>query len=81
VSVAVLVDTFLSANHTRELADWILASGSHLTTIYLTHAYGDHFPGLLPEAHNAAHVAANLGVIGLTKTAAIENADLRPSKR
>src|SRR2546423_541354 len=38
---AVLVDTFLSADHTRELADWILASGRNLTTIYVTHAHGE----------------------------------------
>src|SRR5262245_11880529 len=43
---AVLIDTFLSAQHTQELADWIAASGKNLTTIYLTHAHGDHFFGL-----------------------------------
>jgi len=43
---AVLVDTFLSVQHTQELADWIAASSKNLTTIYLTHAHGDHFFGL-----------------------------------
>lgn len=43
---AVLVDTFLSADHARELADWIAASGKTLTTIYVTHAHGDHFFGI-----------------------------------
>ena len=42
---AVLVDTFLSAEQTRELVDWIAASGKNLTAIYVTHAHGDHFSG------------------------------------
>ena len=40
---AVLVDTFLSAQHSRELVDWVAESGKNLTTIYVTHAHGDHF--------------------------------------
>ncbi|HLK64304.1 MAG TPA: MBL fold metallo-hydrolase [Bryobacteraceae bacterium] len=43
---AVLVDTFLSAQHSKELIDWIAESGKNLTTIYITHAHGDHFLGL-----------------------------------
>jgi glyoxylase-like metal-dependent hydrolase (beta-lactamase superfamily II) len=43
---AVLVDTFLSIQHSRELVDWLLDSGKNLTTIYVTHAHGDHFFGL-----------------------------------
>jgi glyoxylase-like metal-dependent hydrolase (beta-lactamase superfamily II) len=43
---AVLVDTFLSEQHSKELVDWIVASGKNLTTIYVTHAHGDHFFGL-----------------------------------
>src|SRR6202795_4368903 len=43
---AVLVDTFLSEQQSRELADWVVASGKNLTTIYVTHAHGDHFFGL-----------------------------------
>ena len=43
---AVLVDTFLSENHSRELAQWVADSGKNLTTIYVTHAHGDHFFGL-----------------------------------
>ena len=43
---AVLVDTFLSAEQTRELVDWIAASGKNLTAIYVTHAHGDHFFGI-----------------------------------
>ncbi len=32
------MDTFLSADQTRELADWIAASGKKLTTVYVTHS-------------------------------------------
>lgn len=43
---AVLVDTFLSIQHSKELVDWVASSGKNLTTIYVTHAHGDHFFGL-----------------------------------
>ena len=43
---AVLVDTFLSVQHSKELVDWVAGSGKNLTTIYVTHAHGDHFFGL-----------------------------------
>ena len=35
---AVLVDTFLSVQHSKELVDWVAESGKNLTTIYVTHA-------------------------------------------
>ena len=40
---AVLVDTFLSTQQSQELVDWVAESGKNLTTIYVTHAHGDHF--------------------------------------
>jgi glyoxylase-like metal-dependent hydrolase (beta-lactamase superfamily II) len=43
---AILVDTFLSIQHSKELVDWVAESGKNLTTIYVTHAHGDHFFGL-----------------------------------
>ena len=43
---AVLVDTFLSIQHSKELVDWVASSGKNLITIYVTHAHGDHFFGL-----------------------------------
>lgn len=43
---AVLVDTFLTRKQSQTLLDWVVASGKNLTTIYVTHAHGDHFFGL-----------------------------------
>jgi glyoxylase-like metal-dependent hydrolase (beta-lactamase superfamily II) len=57
---AVLVDTFLSAQQSRELADWVVASGKNLAAIYVTHSHGDHYFGLgllLERFPNARAVA------------------------
>jgi len=43
---AVLVDTFLSEQQSKELVDWVVESGKNLKTIYITHGHGDHFFGL-----------------------------------
>ena len=43
---AVLVDTFLTIEQNKGLADEIAASGKTLKTIYVTHAHGDHFFGI-----------------------------------
>src|SRR6266481_2220212 len=43
---AVLVDTFITLEQNRELAEWVEASGKNLTTIYTTHGHGDHFFGV-----------------------------------
>jgi len=42
---AVLVDTPITVEQARALADWIAARGKNLTTIYATHGHGDHFFG------------------------------------
>src|SRR5262249_1900814 len=67
---AVLVDTFLSERHSRELLDWVVESGKNLTTIYVTHAHGDHFFGLkllLDRFPNARAFATASVVAGIQK--------------
>ena len=67
---AVLVDTFLSEEHAKELVDWVVESGKNLTTVYVTHAHGDHFFGLkhlLDKFPNARVIAT------ATIVAAIQN--------
>ena len=39
---AVLVDTLITVEQARALANWVVASGKNLTTIYATHGHGDH---------------------------------------
>ena len=43
---AVLVDTFLSAQQSSEVVDWVAESGRNLVAVYVTHGHGDHFFGL-----------------------------------
>ncbi len=60
---AVLVDTFLSEQQSRELVEWVVQSGKNLVTIYITHAHGDHYFGLklvldrFPKARAVASAA------------------------
>src|SRR6202795_693647 len=42
---AVLVDAPITVEQARDLANWVVASGKNLTTIYATHGHGDHFFG------------------------------------
>src|SRR5467141_1548898 len=42
---AVLVDTPITVEQARALANWVVASGKNLTTIYATHGHGDHLFG------------------------------------
>src|SRR4029077_1887198 len=42
---AVLVDTPITVEQARTLANRIAATGKNLTTIYATHGHGDHFFG------------------------------------
>ena len=58
---AVLVDTFITMEQNRALAEWVAASGKNLTTIYATHGHGDHFFGVNTIQHrfpNARFVAS-----------------------
>jgi len=43
---AVLVDTFITMEQNRSLAEWAAASGKNLSAIYATHGHGDHFFGV-----------------------------------
>ncbi|PQE05360.1 metallo-beta-lactamase domain protein [Rutstroemia sp. NJR-2017a BBW] len=42
---AVLVDTQLTTAAAKDLLDWVVGTGENLTTIYVSHAHGDHFYG------------------------------------
>ncbi|TXT25548.1 MAG: beta-lactamase [Rhodocyclaceae bacterium] len=67
---AILVDTFLSEEQSKELVEWVAESGKNLTTIYVTHAHGDHFFGLkllLDRFPNARAVASPAVVEGIRK--------------
>jgi glyoxylase-like metal-dependent hydrolase (beta-lactamase superfamily II) len=55
---AVLVDTFLTVEHTQTLVEEIAASGKNLTAIYITHAHGDHFFGLQQIQDRFPHARA-----------------------
>jgi glyoxylase-like metal-dependent hydrolase (beta-lactamase superfamily II) len=62
---AVLVDTFLFDRHSKELVDWLVASGKNLTTIYITHSHGDHFFGVkrVLDRFPSAKVVATADVV------------------
>src|SRR5215469_8298358 len=63
---AILVDTFLSVQHSKELVDWLAESGRNLTAIYITHAHGDHFLGLklLLDKFPGGRAFATASVVG-----------------
>jgi hypothetical protein len=39
------VDTPITIEQAQALANWVVASGKNLTTVYATHGHGDHFFG------------------------------------
>ena len=55
---AVLVDTFFTAEQSKTLVDWVVASGKNLTTIYVTHGHPDHFFGLAQLLDRFPHARA-----------------------
>jgi glyoxylase-like metal-dependent hydrolase (beta-lactamase superfamily II) len=61
---AVLVDPLMTMDESQTLADWVVATGKNVTTIFVTHAHGDHFfgaPAVL-ERFPDAEVVATPGV-------------------
>src|SRR5712691_2629169 len=62
---AVLVDAPTTVEQARALANWVVASGKNLTTIYATHGHGDHFFGTstVLERFPAARFVARPDVI------------------
>lgn len=67
---AVLVDTFLSAQQSRELVDWVAESGKNLVAIYVTHGHGDHCFGirLLLDRFPKARAVATAPVVAAIQT-------------
>jgi glyoxylase-like metal-dependent hydrolase (beta-lactamase superfamily II) len=77
---AVLVDSFLTMAQTRTLVDAIAATGKRLTTIYITHAHGDHFLGLqilLARFPKARAVATPEVAAGMRRQGTPEKLDAR----
>src|SRR6266704_3617689 len=62
---AVLVDPLMTIEQGRSLADWVAASGKNLTTVYITHAHGDHWfgLGLIRERYPKVRAVATVVVV------------------
>ena len=77
---AVLIDTFLTVDQAKSLADDIAAMGKRLVAIYITHAHGDHFLGmkvLLDRFPSARALATHEVAAGMRLQATPEKLDTR----
>src|SRR6202140_4644035 len=71
---AVLVDTFITMEQNRALAEWVVASGKNLSAIYATHGHGDHFFGVNTIQHrfpNARFIASREAISVMRKQASV----------
>ncbi|MFC4036095.1 MBL fold metallo-hydrolase [Streptomyces polygonati] len=60
-----LVDPLMTVDESRLLADWVVEQGKNVTTVFVTHAHGDHFfgaPSIL-ERFPSAKLVATPGVV------------------
>jgi glyoxylase-like metal-dependent hydrolase (beta-lactamase superfamily II) len=66
---AVLVDTPITVEQARALANWVAVRGKNLTTIYATHGHGDHFFGAstVLEGFSGARFVARPEVIKIMR--------------
>src|SRR5260370_31901599 len=66
---AVLVDTFITMEQNRSLAEWAAVSGKNLTAIYATHGHGDHFFGVntLQQRFPSARFVASRDAISVMR--------------
>ncbi|MFI5853669.1 MBL fold metallo-hydrolase [Streptomyces parvulus] len=58
---AILVDPLFTTAESRALVDWVTAKDRNVTTVFVTHAHGDHFfgaPAVLDRFPQARVVAA-----------------------
>ena len=67
---AVLVDTFITMEQNRSLAEWAAASGKNLSAIYATHGHGDHFFGVntIHQRFPTTHFRLNPSLSALRST-------------
>jgi glyoxylase-like metal-dependent hydrolase (beta-lactamase superfamily II) len=75
---AVLVDAPLTVAATKEVLDWVVASGKDLKFIYITHPHADHYFGagaILEKFSNAKAIATKETVSGMKKEIARERSD------